>query len=33
VINQLQLSSSVIEFHGEGSAQIENLIVNSRQHV
>lgn len=31
VIDQLQLSSELIEFHGVGSAAIENLIVNSRR--
>lgn len=31
IINQLQLSSSFIEFHGAGSASIENHIVNNHQ--
>ena len=31
IINQLQLSSSFIEFHGAGSASIENHIVNNQQ--
>ena len=32
IINQLQLSSSFIEFHGIGSAAVENLIVSSQWH-
>jgi hypothetical protein len=30
IINQLQLSSSFIEFHGTGSATIENYILNNQ---
>lgn len=32
IINQLQLSKNFIEFHGAGSAAIENHIVNNHQH-
>lgn len=31
IINQLQLSSNIIEFHGDRSSAIENLIVNSHR--